>query len=40
MKIDPVTEILTKKQKDKKQSDKNLVMSLIELILIKKTSIF
>ena len=40
MKIDPATEILTKKQKDKKQSDKNLVMSLIELILIKKTSIF
>ena len=37
MKIDPATEILTKKQKDKKQSNKNLVVSLIELILTKKT---
>ena len=38
MKMD--IEILTMKQKDKKQQNKNWVVSLLELILTKKTDIF
>ena len=34
------TEILITKQKDKKQQNKNLVVSLLQLILTKKTLIF
>ena len=40
MKIDTATEILTTKEKDKKQYNKNLVISLLELIVTKKTLIF
>ena len=39
MKMDTVTAILTTKQKDKKQQSKNLIVSLLELILKKKTLI-
>ena len=40
MKIDTATEILTTKEKDKKQYNKNLVISLLELIVTKKALIF
>ena len=40
MKIDTATEILTTKKKDKKQYNKNLVISLLELIVTKKALIF
>ena len=40
MKMYSVTEILTVKQKDKKQYNKNLVIRLLELILTKKGLIF
>ena len=37
MKMEIATEILTTKQKDKKQQNESLVVSLLELILKKKT---
>ena len=40
VKMDIVTEILTMKQKDKKQQNKNLFVNILELILTKKNLIY
>ena len=40
VKMDIVTEILTMKQKDKKQQSKNLFVNILELILTKKNLIY
>ena len=40
MKMGKATEVLTTKEKDKKQQNKNFVVTLLELILTKKALIF
>ena len=40
MKMDAAAEIFTTKEKDKKQENKKLILSLLELILTKATFVF